>query len=40
MGSFMSEVYELGLQVSPLKLTDAEIALFNAVLVLNPGKFT
>ena len=38
MGSFMSEVYELGLQVSPLKLTDAEIALFNAVLVLNPDR--
>ena len=39
LGFFMSEVFELGIQVSPLKLSDAEIALFNALLFMNPGKF-
>lgn len=38
LGFFMNEVFELGIQVSPLKLTDAEIALFNAVLVMNPDR--
>jgi hypothetical protein len=38
LGFFMSEVFELGIQVSPLKLTDSEIALFNAILIMNPGK--
>ena len=38
LGFFMSEVFDLGIQVSPLKLTDSEIALFNAILIMNPGK--
>ncbi len=38
LGFFMNEVFELGIQVSPMKLTDAEIALFNAVLVMNPDR--
>ena len=38
LGFFMSDVFELGLQVSQLKLTDAEIALYNAILIMNPGK--
>lgn len=38
LGFFMSEVFELGIQVSPLKLSDAEIALFNALLVMNPDR--
>lgn len=37
LGLFMSEVFELGIQASPLKLTDAEIAIYNAVLIMNPG---
>jgi hypothetical protein len=39
LGFFMSEVFELGIQVSPLKLTDSEIALFNSILIMNPGNF-
>lgn len=39
LGFFMSEVFDLGIQASPLKLTDSEIALFNAVLIMNPGNF-
>lgn len=38
LGFFMSEVFDLGIQVSPLRLSDAEIALFNAVLVMNPDR--
>ena len=38
LGFFMSDVFELGLQVSQLKLTDAEIALYNAILIMNPGE--
>ena len=38
LGFFMSEVFDLGIQVSPLKLSDAEIALFNALLVMNPDR--
>ncbi len=38
LGFFMAEVFELGIQVSPLKLSDAEIALFNALLVMNPDR--
>ena len=38
LGFFMSEVFELGIQVSPMKLTDSELALFNAILIMNPGK--
>ena len=37
VGSFLSDVFELGMQASQLRLTDAEIALFDAVLLVNPG---
>jgi hypothetical protein len=38
LGFFMAEVFDLGIQVSPLRLSDAEIALFNALLVMNPDR--
>lgn len=34
----MSEVFELGVQASPLKLTDAEIAIYNSLLIMNPDR--
>ena len=33
----MVDVYDLAIEMSHLKLTDADIALFGAVLIVNPG---
>lgn len=37
-GFFMSEIFDLSIQVSSLKLTDAEIALIDALLIMNPDR--
>ena len=37
LGFFMSEVFDLALQMAQLKLSDAENSLFNALLIMNPG---
>lgn len=34
----MGEVFDLGVQASPLKLTDAEIAIYNSLLIMNPDR--
>jgi hypothetical protein len=38
LGFFMIDVFELCLKTSSLKLTDDEVALFNALLISNPSK--
>lgn len=37
-GPFLSEVFELALQVSSMKLHDSEISIFNALLIMNPDR--
>ena len=34
----MIDIFELGLKTSPLKLTDEDISLLNALLIINPSK--
>ena len=38
LGFFMIDVFELAVRASALKLTDAEIGLLNAVLIMNPNR--
>jgi hypothetical protein len=38
LGFFMIDVFDLSFKASSLKLTDEEVALFNALLVINPSK--
>lgn len=38
LGFFMSDVFELALHASQLKLTDAELAIFGALLIMNPDR--
>ena len=37
LGVFMLEIFDLGMKASHLQWTDSDIALFNAVLLMNPG---
>nr|ASL70532.1 nuclear receptor [Brachionus calyciflorus] len=37
-GFFIMEIFDLGIEVSSLKLTDSEIALINALLIMNPDR--
>lgn len=38
LGYFLNEIFELGCQVSGLKLADAELALIDALLIMNPDR--
>ena len=38
LGFFMIDAFEISLKANSLKLTDDEIALFNALLIVNPSK--
>ena len=42
LGIIMLEIFDLGMKASHLRWTDSDIALFNALLLMNPGmtKFT
>lgn len=37
LGIIMLEIFDLGLKASHLRWTDSDIALFNALLLMNPG---
>jgi hypothetical protein len=37
LGIIMSEIFDLGMKASHLRWTDSVIALFNALLLMNPG---
>jgi hypothetical protein len=37
LGVIMLEIFDLGLKASHLRWTDSDIALFNALLLMNPG---
>lgn len=37
LGVIMLEIFDLGMKASHLRLTDSDIALFNALLLMNPG---
>jgi hypothetical protein len=39
LGAMMLEIFDLGMKASHLRWTDSDIALFNALLLMNPGKF-
>jgi len=38
-GVFMLEIFDLAMKASQLRWTDSNIALFNALLFINPGLF-
>jgi len=37
LGVIMLEIFDLGMKASHLRWTDSDIALFNALLLMNPG---
>ena len=37
LGVIMLEIFDLGMKASQLRWTDSDIALFNALLLMNPG---
>lgn len=37
LGVFMLEIFDLGIKANYLPWTDSDIALFNALLMMNPG---
>lgn len=37
LGVIMIEIFDLGMKASHLRWTDSDIALFNALLLMNPG---
>lgn len=38
LGAMMLEIFDLGMKASHLRWTDSDIALFNALLLMNPGQ--
>jgi len=38
LGVIMLEIFDLGMKASHLRWTDSDIALFNALLLMNPGR--
>jgi len=39
LGVFMVEIFDLGIKANHLPWTDSDIALFNALLLMNPGLY-
>jgi hypothetical protein len=39
LGLFMLEIFDLGINANHIRWTDNDIALFNAILMMNPGYF-
>ena len=40
LGDFFDELYSFALKMNSLGLTDGEVGLLNAIMILNPGQFS
>jgi len=39
LGDFFDELYTFALKMNSLGLTDGEVGLLNAIMIMNPGRF-